>query len=147
MRKPIKPTATFSEAEKVSVTAACERLIGEFLRPRFLPVIRPTEFNYPVDILGKWRGANYRFIQRYRSGFSDNLGEEFDAPSLAATGLAGIASTSSGIATPENGSACIAASLSLTPSRRSSPTESCTPYRLPAAFGGGLRSFSDRIRK
>ena len=80
MRKPIKPTATFSEAEKASVTAACERLIGEFLRPRFLPVIRPTEFNYPVDILGKWLGANYRFIQRYRSGFSDNLGEEFDAP-------------------------------------------------------------------
>jgi hypothetical protein len=80
MRKPIKPTATFSEAEKASVTAACERLIDEFLRPRFLPVIRPTEFNYPVGIIGKWRGANYRFIQRYRSGFSDNLGEEFDAP-------------------------------------------------------------------
>ncbi len=80
MRKPINPTATISEAEKASVTAACERLIGEFLRPRFLPVIRPTEFNYPVDILGKWRGANYRFIQRYRSGFPENLGEEFDAP-------------------------------------------------------------------
>ena len=80
MRKPIKPTVPFSEVEKASVTAACERLIGEFLRPRFLPVIRPTEFNYPVDILGKWRGANYRFIQRYRSGFSENLGEEFDAP-------------------------------------------------------------------
>jgi hypothetical protein len=24
--------------------------------------------------------AQYRFIQRYRSGFPDNLGEEFDAP-------------------------------------------------------------------
>ena len=80
MRKPIKPTATFSEVEKASITAACERLIGEFLRPRFLPVIRPTEFNYPVDILGKWRGANYRFIQRYRSGWEENKGEEFDAP-------------------------------------------------------------------
>ncbi len=80
MRKPTKPTSTISESEKASVTAACERLIGEFLRPRFLPVIRQTQFNYPVDILGKWRGANYRFIQRYRSGFSENLGEEFDAP-------------------------------------------------------------------
>jgi hypothetical protein len=80
MRKPLKPTATFSEAEKAGVTAVCERLIDEFLKPRFLPVIRPTQFNYPIDILGKWRGANYRFIQRYRSGFPENLGEEFEAP-------------------------------------------------------------------
>jgi hypothetical protein len=79
MRKPLKPTAAISEAEKSAVTEACERLIGEFLKPRFLPVIRPTEFNYPVDILGKWQGAKYRFIQRYRSGFPKNLGEEFDA--------------------------------------------------------------------
>lgn len=72
--------AGLPEAEKAVVTAACERLIGEFLKPRFLPVIRPTEFNYPVDILGKWHGAKYRLIQRYRSGFPDTLGEEFDAP-------------------------------------------------------------------
>src|SRR3954454_334548 len=46
-----------SEAEKVAVTAACQRLIDEVLKPRFLPVIRPTQFNYPVDIHGKWRGC------------------------------------------------------------------------------------------
>jgi len=80
MRKPPKPNSAFSEAEKARVTAACELLIAEFMKPRFLPEILPTEFNYPVDILGKWRGAQYRFIQRYRSGFPDNLGEEFDAP-------------------------------------------------------------------
>jgi hypothetical protein len=80
MRKPLKPTIAFSDAEKAGVTEACERLIDEFLKPRFLPAIRPTEFNYPVDILGKWHGAKYRLIQRYRSGFPDNLGEEFDAP-------------------------------------------------------------------
>ena len=80
MRKPPRPNPAFSEAEKARVTAACERLIAEFMKPRFLPEIRPTQFNYPVDILGKWRGAQYRFIQRYRSGFPDNLGEEFDAP-------------------------------------------------------------------
>jgi hypothetical protein len=33
-----------------------------------------------VDILGKWHGTRYRFIQRYRSGFAESLGEEFDAP-------------------------------------------------------------------
>jgi hypothetical protein len=80
MRKPLKPNAAFSVAEKASVTEACERLIEEFLKPRFLPAIQPTQLNYPVEILGKWNGAKYRFIQRYRSGFPDNLGEEFDAP-------------------------------------------------------------------
>jgi hypothetical protein len=69
-----------SEAEKSVIAAACQRLIDEFLKPKCLPVIRPTQFNYPIDIIGKWRGNNYRFIQRYRSGFEDNLGEEFDAP-------------------------------------------------------------------
>jgi hypothetical protein len=67
------------ELEKASVTAACQRFIDEVLKPRCLPVIRPTPFNYPVDIYGKWRGRSYSFIQRYRSGFPDNLGEEFDS--------------------------------------------------------------------
>jgi hypothetical protein len=70
----------FSAAEKSAVTAACQHLIDDFLKPRFLPTIRPTQFNYPVDVLGKWHGTRYRFIQRYRSGFPENLGEEFDAP-------------------------------------------------------------------
>lgn len=72
--------AGLPEAEKALITAACQRFIDRVLKPRFLPTIRPNEFNYPVDIRGKWRGSRYRFIQRYRSGFSDNLGEEFDAP-------------------------------------------------------------------
>ena len=69
-----------SAAEKSAVMAACQHLIDDFLKPRFLPTIQPTQFNYPVDILGKWHGTKYRFIQRYRSGFPENLGEEFDAP-------------------------------------------------------------------
>jgi hypothetical protein len=80
MRKPLKPNVAFSEAEKARVTSACQRLIDDFLKPRFLPSVQPTQFNYPADILGRWHGAKYRFIQRYRSGFRDNLGEEFDAP-------------------------------------------------------------------
>ncbi|HXH47035.1 MAG TPA: hypothetical protein VNK51_24750 [Bradyrhizobium sp.] len=69
-----------SAAEKATVTAACQELIDGFLKPTFLPTIRPTEFSYPVDILGKWHGTKYRFVQRYRSGFPENLGKEFDAP-------------------------------------------------------------------
>ena len=34
----------------------------------------------PIDILGKWHGNRYRFVQRYRSGQPENLGEEFNAP-------------------------------------------------------------------
>lgn len=69
-----------SESQKAHITAACQRFIDEILKPRFLPAVRPTPFNYCVDIQGKWQGPRYRFIQRYRSGFADNLGEEFDAP-------------------------------------------------------------------
>jgi hypothetical protein len=67
-----------SESEKTRVTAACQRFIDDVLKPRFLPTIDATPFNYVVDIRGKWRGGSYSFIQRYRSGFPENLGEEFD---------------------------------------------------------------------
>ena len=66
--------------EKAAIAAACEDFVARRLKPRFLPQIRPTEFNYPVDISGRWRGSKYSFITCYRSGFADNLGEEFDRP-------------------------------------------------------------------
>lgn len=69
-----------SPAEKSRITPACQRFIDETLKPRFLATITPTSFNYCVDIQGRWQGPRYRFIQRYRSGFPENLGEEFDAP-------------------------------------------------------------------
>ncbi len=66
-----------SIAEKTDIAAARERFIAEVLTPRFLPEIRPTPFDYPIAISGKWRGSKYGFIIRYRSGFPDNAGEEF----------------------------------------------------------------------
>jgi hypothetical protein len=68
------------KGQKAAIAARCERFIREELEPRFMPRIRPTEFNYPVDIFGKWRRSQYSFIQRYRSGFAENRGEEFNAP-------------------------------------------------------------------
>lgn len=68
-----------TKEEKAEIAAVCERFIAGKLKPRFLPEIRPTEFNYPVDLFGKWRGSKYSFITRYRSGFPDNRGEEFDS--------------------------------------------------------------------
>lgn len=65
--------------DKDAIAAVCERFIADTLKPRFLPIVRPTKFNFPVDIFGRWRGNKYSFITRYRSGFPDNLGEEFDA--------------------------------------------------------------------
>jgi hypothetical protein len=69
-----------SGEEKHTVSTACQHFIDRTLKPRFLPEVRASEFNYPVDIVGKWRGNKYSFIVRYRSGFPDSLGEEFDAP-------------------------------------------------------------------
>ncbi len=66
--------------EKAAIGAACESVIAETLKPRFLPQIRPTQFNYPIDILGRWRGDKCSFITRVRSGFPENTGDEFDAP-------------------------------------------------------------------
>ena len=66
-------------AEKGAIAARCDRFIAEILKPRFLPAIRPTAFNYPIDIFGRWRGAKYSFVTRYRSGFAENAGEEFDS--------------------------------------------------------------------
>ena len=65
--------------EKAAIAARCGRLIAENLKPRYLPEIRPTEFNYPVDMFGQWRGSKFSFIVRFRSGWPDNPGEEFNA--------------------------------------------------------------------
>jgi len=66
--------------EKVAITAACEKFIAGVLRPRFLPEIRPTAFNYPVAIDGTWHGNKYRFITRYRSDDPRSYEPGFDAP-------------------------------------------------------------------
>ena len=68
-------------AEKAAITLACERLIAAVLRPRFLPVVRPSAtFNYPVAMEGKWLGNKYRFFTRYRSDDPTSLAAEFNAP-------------------------------------------------------------------
>ena len=74
--RPVAP----DNLEKQKIIAACESFIRDFLKPRFLPEIRPTEWNYVVDIHGAWAGGRYRFMQRYRSGMEHNRGEEFNAP-------------------------------------------------------------------
>ena len=68
------------EAEKRAIVGACEAFIRNVLKPRFLPEIVPSEWNYVVDIRGAWAGGRYRFMERYRSGMEHNRGEEFDAP-------------------------------------------------------------------
>jgi hypothetical protein len=71
-----KPTP----AEKAAITAACTAFITEVLKPRFLPSVRPREFNYPIGIHGKWHGNKYRFLTRYRSDDPGSVEAEFDAP-------------------------------------------------------------------
>ena len=64
--------------EKATIIAACDKFVTDVLKPRFLPSIRPTKFNYPVDIYGKWHGGSYRFIERFRSGSPDRIVPEFE---------------------------------------------------------------------
>jgi hypothetical protein len=66
--------------EKSAITAACEKFIAEVLKPRFLPAICPTEFNYPIAIYGKWHANKYRFITRFRSDDPRSSEPEFEAP-------------------------------------------------------------------
>jgi hypothetical protein len=63
---------------KAEIAATCERCIAEVLKPKFLPEVKPTQWNYPVGMSGKWRGSKYSFIMRWRSGFPENAGEEFE---------------------------------------------------------------------
>ncbi len=79
MKVPPPPTIP-DAAEKQAIIASCEDFIHNVLKPCFLPKISPTEFNYPIDIRGSWAAGRYRFMQRFRSGWNENLGEEFDQP-------------------------------------------------------------------
>jgi hypothetical protein len=79
MAAPPRPSSP-DDAEKRAIVAACEAFIRDTLKPRFLPEIRPAARNYVIDIHGAWAGGRYRFMQRFRSGFPDNAGAEFDAP-------------------------------------------------------------------
>jgi hypothetical protein len=74
------PPALVDDLEKHAIVAACEAFIRDVLKPRFLPEIKPTQWNYVIDIRGAWAGGRFRFMQRYRSGMEHNRGEEFDAP-------------------------------------------------------------------
>jgi len=67
-----------SEREKATIIAACDKFMADVLKPRFLPSIRPTKFNYPVDLYGKWHGGRYRFIERFRSDSPDAIAPEFE---------------------------------------------------------------------
>lgn len=75
---PTHVRALPAEAEKAAIVAACNKFVTDVLKPRFLPSIRPTEFNYPVDLYGKWHGGRYRFIERFRSNPPDAIEPEFE---------------------------------------------------------------------
>ncbi len=38
-----------SESGEVLIIAVCQRFIDDVLKPKFLPTVHPTQFNYPID--------------------------------------------------------------------------------------------------
>jgi hypothetical protein len=77
VRQPPRPAIPDDQDQRAIITA-CETFIRDVLKPKFLPEIRPTEWNYLIDIHGAWAAGRYRFMRRYRSGHADNPGWEFD---------------------------------------------------------------------
>ncbi|MEI1251642.1 hypothetical protein V8P78_27085 [Rhizobium sp. 6AS6] len=106
MTRSEKP-APVDNLEKQAIIAACEAFIRDILKPRFLPEIRPTEWNYVVDIRGSWAGNRYRFMQRYRSGFEDITARSSMPPSPASTAWDQTGSISIGCGTQANGGGSI----------------------------------------
>jgi hypothetical protein len=104
-RRPALPDAS----EKAVIVAGCEAFIDDVLKPRFLPQIRPTQWNYVIDIHGAWAAGRYRFMQRYKSGMEHNRGDEFDAPSPASIAWGRTVSISTGCGTRANGGASMSA--------------------------------------
>ncbi len=99
-----------SGPEKAVITATCQRFVDEVLKPKFLPAIRATQFNYPIDIL-----ANGMETAIGSSSVIDPVSRRTKAKSsthrsLAWTGWAATASISNGIDIRELGSASIVAS-------------------------------------
>jgi hypothetical protein len=44
------------QPDEKAIAVACQRLIDETLKPKYLPEIRSkTGWNYPVDLRGRWR--------------------------------------------------------------------------------------------
>ena len=60
--------------QKVAIAAACERVIADSLKPRFV-LEGGSDSCGPLAIFGKWRASKYSFIAGYR----DDRGAEFDA--------------------------------------------------------------------
>ena len=96
----------------MAITAACDKFIAEVLRPRFLPEICRTTFNYPVAINGKWHGNKHRFITRYRSGDPRHPHRNSMHRLPVWNTSVGIASTFPGTGIPASGVVCSSASRS-----------------------------------
>ncbi|HEX7848923.1 MAG TPA: hypothetical protein VF485_04225 [Sphingomonas sp.] len=78
MDRPVRHRVReLTKDDKAAIGQRCDAFISGILLPRFLPEIRPTQWNYPIGLSGTWREAMYSFITRYRSGWDDNAGEEF----------------------------------------------------------------------
>jgi len=95
------------ESQKAAIISACDAFIRDVLKPRFLPEIKPNEFNYAVDIFGDWRAGRYRFMQRFRSDAPNRLRDEFDRPFARLDFMGRIASTFTGCGTMTSGVSCI----------------------------------------
>jgi len=108
-RAAVMGSSGFPRPEKSAVTAACQHLIDDFLKPRFLPLSGRRSSTTPSISSASGTAPSIASFNATAPVSRRISAKSSTRPSPASTGSAAIASTSSGTATPENGSACIAA--------------------------------------
>jgi len=101
-------SSDFFPSRKIGGDGGLPALIDDFLKPASYPPSGRRSSTIP-SISSASGTAQVSLHSTLSLRFPENLGEEFDAPFARSIGSAAIASISSGTATPENGSACIAA--------------------------------------
>lgn len=85
MRTTRAPQPAPDELEKAVIVAACEAFIRDVLKPRFLPEINPTEWNYVIDIHGAWAAGHGQKIANEVARIIDEVRR--NTPAVAAAGF------------------------------------------------------------
>ena len=131
---------------KAEIIAACERLIAETIRPTYLPVIRPTQFNYPVDIHGRMAGRELHASSSASAQASPRTPARNSTRPSPTSSTATAASSCTGCATPAAGGRSTATSTLEEADRQGRRTARPCGRRYEAARAGPL-SHAGRNRR
>src|SRR3984893_12269341 len=85
--RPAKAT----ESQNAAIISACGAFIRDVLKPRFLPEIKPNEFNYAVDGPGAWLNNAIPSVQSHYRTFIPTTNCSAPVPRIGTLILADLA--------------------------------------------------------